>query len=205
MMPSKSVNDEQRASSSSSQHGNGTSSSTSSFRHNNNGTNSNNFSNLDYDDDNEVTPMSNSALEAKARQLREQSNSHSQILTQKLASSQSGQNLLHMGTSLSTLPPDLHLLLQNLHPILSATELTEKQQMAQLEQVVLMRREILRQEKRCRQAEAAAELYQDLVAAEMTVRRDLNWRRYGSMDPNNEENVTGDDDESDDGEEGMFV
>ena len=205
MMPSKSVNDEQRVSSSSSQHGNGTSSSSSSsFRHHDNGTNSNNFSNLD-DDDTEVTPMSNSALEAKARQLREQSNSHSQILTQKLASSQSGQNLLHMGTSLSTLPPDLHLLLQNLHPILSATELTEKQQMAQLEQVVLMRREILRQEKRCRQAEAAAELYQDLVAAEMTVRRDLNWRRYGSMDPNNEENVTGDDDESDDGEEGMFV
>jgi len=155
-------------------------------------------SNLD-----DATPMSNSALEAKAKQLREQSASHSQILTQKLASSQSGQNLLHMGTSLSTLPPDLHSLLQNLHPILSITETTEKQQVAQLEQVVQTRREILYQEQRCQQAAAAAEIYQDLVAAEMTVRRDLNWRRYGTMDPGKE---GGDDeDDSEDEEDGTFV
>ena len=143
-------------------------------------------------DDTTTTPMSNSALEAKAKQLREQSAKHSQILTQKLATSQSGQNLLHMGTSLSTLPPDLHSLLQNLHPILSAAESSEKQQIAQLDEVVKTRHEILHQQQRCRQAQAAADIYQDLVAAEMTVQRDLNWRRYGTMDPTRGE---GDDEE----------
>lgn len=147
--------------------------------------------------DDDATPMSNSALEAKAKQLREQSASHSQILTQKLASSQSGQNLLHMGTSLSTLPPDLHSLLQNVHPLLSATEATEKQQIAQLDQLVQTRQEILHQEKRCQQAAAAADIYQDLVAAEMTVRRDLNWRRYGTMDPNKEDGDSDEDGEDD--------
>lgn len=177
----------------------------SSFRKNNNDRNHDNH--WDGDDATTTTttqPLSNSALEAKARQLREQSASHSQILTQKLASSQSGQNLLHMGTSLSTLPPDLHLLLQNLHPILSATETTEKQQISQLEQVVQTRREIFHQEQRCQQAEAASEIYQDLVAAERTVRRDLNWRRYGSMDPDRKHGED-DDDESEDDEEGRSI
>jgi hypothetical protein len=54
--------------------------------------------------------LSTSALENKLRQLREESNQLNQELPKKLASSQSGQNLLHIGSSLSTLPPDLHSL-----------------------------------------------------------------------------------------------
>ena len=198
-MSAPSTNGDQQYATNTSQKRNG-----SSFR--NNDSSHNRWDGTNDDDVTSTTttqPLSNSALEAKARQLREQSASHSQILTQKLASSQSGQNLLHMGTSLSTLPPDLHLLLQNLHPILSATETTEKQQRAQLEQIVQTRQEICHQEQRCQQAETASEIYQDLVAAERTVRRDLNWRRYGSMDPDRKKGENDDDDdESEDEEEG---
>ena len=55
-----------------------------------------------------ISSLSTVALDHKLRCLREISNQHSQALTQKLANSQSGQNLLHIGSSLSTLPPDLH-------------------------------------------------------------------------------------------------
>jgi hypothetical protein len=130
----------------------------------------------------EATPLSNAALEAKAKQLREESARLSQTLTQRLASSQSGQNLLHMGTSLSTLPPDLHSLLQSLHPVLSATEGTEKKLLSVLEKIVTIQTEIRNQEQRSQSAAMAADLYQDLIAAEMTVRRDVHQRRYGSHD-----------------------
>jgi conserved oligomeric Golgi complex subunit 2 len=87
---------------------------------------SSNFSNGTMADELVPTAMSTSALETKLKELRERSNKHSQLLTAKLASSQSGQNLLHIGTSLSTLPPDLHSLLTQLHPVLSSAETTEK-------------------------------------------------------------------------------
>jgi hypothetical protein len=121
-------------------------------------------------------PLSNAALEAKAKQLQQQSAQLSAALTQKLATSQSGQNLLHMGTSLSTLPPDLHVLLQNLHPILSATEALEKTVAAPLEKVTAVQAVIGQQQARGRAALVAAETYQDLVAAERIVARDISWR-----------------------------
>lgn len=151
-------------------------------------------------------PMSNSALEAKAKELREQSAKHSQLLTQKLATSQSGQNLLHMGSSLSTLPPDLHTLLQNLHPILSVTETYEKQQTMQLDTLIQSRDEILHQQRRCAQAEAAVDIYKDLVAAEMAVQCDLYWRKYGNKHSDQKKKEDVDNDESDENEndDGMF-
>lgn len=126
-----------------------------------------------------AAPLSNSALEAKAKQLQQDSAKLSATLTQKLATSQSGQNLLHMGTSLSSLPPDLHSLLQNLHPILSASETTEKTVAGQLEKVAAGKKEIHKQQWRSRAALAAAETYQDLVAVEATVEHDLQCRYYG--------------------------
>jgi len=129
-------------------------------------------------DSNETpTAMSTSALQAKLKDLKEKSNKHSQILTAKLASSQSGQNLLHIGTSLSTLPPDLHSLLTQLHPVLSAAETTEKQYVQRLEKLVECGNEIRYEQRRVEHTKECADLYQDLMAAEQVVKRDANYRR----------------------------
>lgn len=129
-------------------------------------------------DDNGVpAAMSTSALQAKLKDLKEKSNKHGQILTAKLASSQSGQNLLHIGTSLSTLPPDLHSLLTQLHPVLSATESTEKQYMHRLEKLVECANQIRSEQRRVNHAKECAALYQDLLAAEQVVKRDGNCRK----------------------------
>jgi hypothetical protein len=121
--------------------------------------------------------MSTSALQAKLKDLKERSAKHSQILTAKLSSSQSGQNLLHIGTSLSTLPPDLHSLLTQLHPVLSAAETTEKQFVQRLEKLVECGNEIRSQKRRVEHAHECADLYQDLLACEQIVKRDANYRR----------------------------
>lgn len=123
------------------------------------------------------TAMSTSALESKLRDLKEKSNKHSQVLTAKLASSQSGQNLLHIGTSLSSLPPDLHSLLTQLHPVVSAAEGTEKQYLQHLQRLVQCGNEIRLEERRVASARDCADLYQDLLAAESIVRRDASQRR----------------------------
>jgi len=128
-------------------------------------------------EDDGIVAMSTSALESKLRTLREKSNEHSQVLTQKLASSQSGQNLLHIGTSLSSLPPDLHSLLTQLHPVLSATESTEQSQLSQLQALVANANEIRREQRRMAHAQECANLYQDLLAAERDVKRDAALRR----------------------------
>lgn len=124
-----------------------------------------------------IVAMPTSALESKLRTLREKSNQHSQILTQKLASSQSGQNLLHIGTSLSTLPPDLHALLTQLHPVLSAAETTEQQQLQKLQTLVQQANQIRTEQRRMVHAAECADLYQDLLAAERDVKRDAAMRR----------------------------
>ena len=113
--------------------------------------------------------LSTSALENKLRQLREESNQLNQELTQKLASSQSGQNLLHIGSSLSTLPPDLHSLLTQLHPVLSASELFEKQNLQDLHRLTDAVTEIRTQQQRSLHASECADLYADLTAAESKV------------------------------------
>jgi hypothetical protein len=121
--------------------------------------------------------MSTSALESKLKDLKEKSNKHSQLLTAKLASSQSGQNLLHIGTSLSTLPPDLHSLLTQLHPVLSSAESTEKQYLQRLERLVQCGNDIRLEERRVQHAKDCAELYQDLLAAENVVKKDASQRK----------------------------
>jgi hypothetical protein len=135
----------------------------------------------DNDGKNEIiVAMPTSSLESKLKTLREKSNQHSQILTQKLASSQSGQNLLHIGTSLSTLPPDLHSLLTQLHPVLSAAETTEQHQLKELRSIVQHANEIRTEQRRMIHAAECADLYQDLLAAERDVKRDSTLRRNAS-------------------------
>jgi hypothetical protein len=119
-----------------------------------------------------VQTMSTSALEAKLRQLRQESQEHSQILTQKLASSQSGQNLLHIGTSLSTLPPDLHNLLTQLHPVLSTVEGVERNHIVALQALVQQATAVRAAGRRVHTAADAADLYADFCAAEKSVQRE---------------------------------
>ena len=143
-------------------------------------------------DDEAIVAMPTSALEAKLRLLREKSNEHSQILTQKLASSQSGQNLLHIGTSLSSLPPDLHSLLTQLHPVLSAAEATEQQQLQKLQTLVQQANKIRSEQRRTAHAADCADLYQDLLAAERDVKRDAALRRRSQQkNKNNNNNKAG--------------
>jgi conserved oligomeric Golgi complex subunit 2 len=121
------------------------------------------------DDDEVVSALSTAALEQKLQTLRDQSNRHSQLLTQKLATSQSGQNLLHIGSSLSSLPPDLHSLLTHLHPVLSAAETTEKQFLGNLQKLVAVANEIRLEQRRVEHASECADLYEDLCVAEQHV------------------------------------
>lgn len=130
-----------------------------------------------YSEELPVTALPTASLEAKLRTLREQSQKHSQALTQKLATSQSGQNLLHIGTSLSTLPPDLHSLLTQLHPLLSGTEENEKEYYELLQKLVASANEIRILQRRIDNAQECAQLYEDLEASERDVKRDVRYRR----------------------------
>eukprot|EP00536_Pseudo-nitzschia_multiseries_P001971 jgi/Psemu1/251169/estExt_Genewise1Plus.C_260100 len=127
------------------------------------------------------TAMSTSALESKLKDLKAKSIKHSQILTAKLASSQSGQNLLHIGTSLQTLPPDLHSLLTQLHPVLSCAEKAEKDYLQRLQKLVQCGNEIRLEERRGGNARECAGLYEDLLAAEKRVRQDASQRRNNTV------------------------
>lgn len=125
--------------------------------------------------------LSNAELETKGKELQSKSLLLSAALTQKLATSQSGQNLLHMGTSLSsTLPPDLHTLLQNLHPLASSCEATEKCIATELERTVATETRLVQQLERERVATKAAQTLTDLMAAEDIVQR--NSRRLRSKE-----------------------
>jgi hypothetical protein len=144
---------------------------------------SSNFSNGTMADELVPTAMSTSALETKLKELRERSNKHSQLLTAKLASSQSGQNLLHIGTSLSTLPPDLHSLLTQLHPVLSSAETTEKVHHEHLSKLVQCGNAIRHEQRKVVYAQDAADLYEDLVAAEQVVEIDVTSRDRRKQKP----------------------
>ena len=126
-----------------------------------------------------ISALSTVALNHKLKSLRELSNQHSQALTQKLANSQSGQNLLHIGSSLSTLPPDLHSLLTQLHPLLSATEATEKTNLASLQKLVGLGNTIRAEQRRVDHSAECADLLHDLLAAERDVNHDASLRRGG--------------------------
>ena len=136
------------------------------------------------------TAMSTSALENKWKDLKAKSNKHSQILTAKLASSQSGQNLLHIGTSLQTLPPDLHSLLTQLHPVLSCAETAEKEYLKRLQKLVQYGNDIRFEERRVENTRECAGLYEDMLAAEHRLRKDASQRK-GNTDLSSDDELSG--------------
>lgn len=137
-----------------------------------------------------IMALPTTALEIKLRNLKEQSQKHSQSLTQKLATSQSGQNLLHIGTSLSTLPPDLHSLLTQLHPLLSATEAVEKELFTVLQNLVACANTVRLLQRRVDTARDCAQLYQELQASERNAQRDKQ-STTASIQLDNEDGILG--------------
>jgi hypothetical protein len=132
----------------------------------------------------EIPNLSTGSLESKLGQLREAAQEQSQVLTQKLASSSSGQNLLHIGTSLSTLPPDLHTLLTHMHPFVNVLEDFEKDQRKSLINLVEKGSAVRQAQHRVHTAERAADLYADLTSAETCIREETQRSRQPEDSPN---------------------
>jgi len=114
-------------------------------------------------------PMTSSSLENRLSSLRTQSNALQRSLTQQLATSPSGQKLLHIGPSLSTIPPDLHLLITNLTPLLDDLASYEEKCNLELNKIVESSDAIRSAERRAMHARDCALIYQDLLAGEREV------------------------------------
>lgn len=109
-------------------------------------------------------------LQSRLIQLRHQSQDLSTELTKKLATSRSGQSLLHIGPSLSSLPPDLTSLLEALSPLIAQVEQYESENRIELERLVSMGREVQCAMKRREFSLECAEIYSDLMGAEEVLR-----------------------------------
>jgi len=118
--------------------------------------------------------LSTTTLENRLHILREKSNALSQTLTQKLATSQSGQNLLHIGPSLSTLPPDLHSLEQNLAPLIQDVEEYDLACRKELSRIVQLGNQVRLTQRRSKQASECADMYHDLMASEALLKMDMS-------------------------------
>ena len=117
--------------------------------------------------------ISTSELESKLQTLREQSNKLSQELTQRLATSESGQNLMQIGPSLSTLPPDLHSLITYIQPLLNDVEEYVEANSVELNRLQQYQLDIEACSTRAQHARQCASIYEDLCAGERDVQRDL--------------------------------
>ena len=115
-------------------------------------------------------------LQSRLISLRQQSQSLSNALTKKLATSRSGQSLLHIGPSLSTLPPDLSSLLEALAPLLGEVENYEKENRAALGAWVNHGWRVRVAMGKGEAARECAEIYEDLVGAEEVLRREVERR-----------------------------
>jgi len=117
--------------------------------------------------------ISTAELESKLQSLREQSNKLSQELTQRLATSESGQNLMQIGPSLSTLPPDLHSLITCIQPLLNDVEEYVEANSVELNRLQQYQLDIEACSTRAQHARQCASIYEDLCAGERDVQRDL--------------------------------
>ena len=115
------------------------------------------------------TPLLNSKLNA----LQERSTTLSSTLTARLASSPSGQSLLHIGPSLSTLPTDLQSLLSSIEPILKqVAEYTHLNQQ-ELSRIVSAGNSIKKEFRRNVNARECADLLKELTSVENIVHESI--------------------------------
>jgi hypothetical protein len=110
--------------------------------------------------------MSTAALEAQLQSLRDKSNSLSQELTQRLASSESGQNLLQIGPSLSTLPPDLSSLLSSASPLLEEMQIYVKQNEVEYDRLLQLQQSIQTSSQKSLLSQHCIDVWQELTHAE---------------------------------------
>ena len=116
--------------------------------------------------------LSTPLLQSKLSHLQSQSASLASTLTARLASSPSGQSLLHMGPSLSTLPPDLHSLLSAVEPLCKSVADYQNLNQVELVRIVTAGKVIEREVRRGRQAELCRGLWNQLCAAETIVKNE---------------------------------
>jgi len=138
---------------------------------------SSNISELDKEWANKLGNLSTALLSTKLSNLRSKSSSLSTALTAKLASSPSGQNLLHIGPSLSSLPPDLQNLSVTLQPLLQDVELYIAKNRNELERIVDTGRNIEIALRRAEDAKDCREILMDLKSLEECIYRDFNLRK----------------------------
>lgn len=113
-----------------------------------------------------LSNLSTPLLNSKLTTLKSQSATLASTLTAKLASSPSGQSLLHIGPSLSTLPPDIQSLLASLEPMLQQIEEYEKYNQNELIRIVTAGKLVEAECRRAANARECNDLLSGLVAAE---------------------------------------
>lgn len=116
-----------------------------------------------------LASLSTPLLNSKLNSLQERSATLSSTLTARLASSPSGQSLLHIGPSLSTLPPDLQSLLSSLEPILKQVAEYKHLNQQELSRIVSTGNSIKKEFRRNVNARECADLLKELVSVEKIV------------------------------------
>ena len=115
-------------------------------------------------------------LQSRLSQLKTQSQNLSTELTKKLASSRSGQSLLNIGPSLSTLPPDLTSLIDALSPLLSEVSNYESTNIDELTKLVNQGKVVQCTIQKQEYAMKCSEIYNELVSAEEILKMDAGRR-----------------------------
>ena len=128
-----------------------------------------------------ATENSTPYLQQRLQQLKTQSHELSTELTKRLATSRSGQSLLHIGPSLSTLPPDLSSLIDALTPLLGEVQNYESLNRCELERLVGEGQSVQTAIRKREFAVECAEIYSDLVGAEEVLRKDVERRDGGRL------------------------
>ena len=123
-----------------------------------------------------TTTSTTHQLQQRLSSLKAQSTNLSSELTRRLATSRSGQSLLHIGPSLSTLPPDLSSLADAITPFLDDVANYEAGNVEECERLTAQYRTIDTLLIRTKYARECSTLYDELIVAERIVIADVEQR-----------------------------
>lgn len=131
-----------------------------------------------------LSNLSTPLLQSKLTTLKSLSSTLASNLTAKLASSPSGQSLLHIGPSLSTLPPDLQSLMSNLEPMLQEVKEYENLNQTELIRIVTAGKLIESECRRSLNAQECNEILDDLIASEKILAKSYDKKENPDVDEN---------------------
>ena len=123
-----------------------------------------------------TTTTTTQQLQQRLSSLKVQSSNLSSELTKRLATSRSGQSLLHIGPSLSTLPPDLSSLTDAITPLITDITNYESSTIIEYKQLIGQYNTINTLLIRNKYAKECSTLYNELVVAENIVLFDVEQR-----------------------------